>query len=305
MVQIPEQPKRNESTSRTFEPDFICIGMQKAGTGWLFDQLQFHPDFWMPPIKQLHYLEHESTRTGTAEKFLRIAQRNPARRKMRLSHRRDLDERDVAFLEQYVSYDGEPMDIERYVALFHYKGERLSGEINSGYSGLGEETISALAQRLPKLKIFIILRDPVARGWSQVSMAHRNEVFDVRLLDDPSQFRTWLETFPAIKKVAYPSRIVERWRRAAPNLEFKHFFFDLVATDPAEARRRILVFLDADPEKPSGVLSTSHNRKSSDEKLDLTDRIKAVLIGHFADELRACARMFGGPAEAWAAQYGV
>src|SRR5206468_12793023 len=38
-------------------PDFICIGMPKAGTGWLSDQLQFHPDFWMPPVKSLHYLD--------------------------------------------------------------------------------------------------------------------------------------------------------------------------------------------------------------------------------------------------------
>ena len=166
-----------QGISQAPEPDFICIGMQKAGTGWLFDQLQFHPDFWMPPVKQLHYLEHERTKTGTAEKFLRIARRNPVRRKMRLSHRREWDERDVAFLEQYVGYDGEPMDIEKYIALFRYKGNCLSGEINSGYSGLGEETISALAQRLPDLRVFIILRDPVARGWSQVSMAYRNGEF--------------------------------------------------------------------------------------------------------------------------------
>ena len=38
-------------------PDFICIGMQKAGTGWAYDQLQYHPDFWMPPVKEIHYLD--------------------------------------------------------------------------------------------------------------------------------------------------------------------------------------------------------------------------------------------------------
>jgi Sulfotransferase family len=294
-----------QGISQVPEPDFICIGMQKAGTGWLFDQLQFHPDFWMPPVKQLHYLEHERTKTGTAEKFLRIARRNPVRRKMRLSHRREWDERDVAFLEQYVSYDGEPMDIEKYIALFRYKGNCLSGEINSGYSGLGEETISALAQRLPDLRVFIILRDPVARGWSQVSMAYRNENFDIHLLDNPQRFGVWLKTFPAINKVAYPSRIVERWLRAAPKLEFKHFFFDLVADEPEEARRQILLFLGADPEKPSADLSANHNRKSSDKKLELSNGIQMALIEHFAEELRACSRIFGGPAEAWATRYGI
>jgi hypothetical protein len=136
-------------------------------------------------------------------------------------------------------------------------------------------------------------------------MAHRNENLDLRLLDNPTEFRTWLETYPPVKKVAYPSQIVERWRRAAPNLELKHFFFDLVATEPAEARRQILLFLGADPGKASGALAAGHNRKSNDKKLELTDQIKSVLIEHFTDELRACAQMFGGPAEAWAARYSI
>jgi hypothetical protein len=33
-------------------PDFLCVGVPKAGTGWLFDQLNAHPDFWMPPVKE-------------------------------------------------------------------------------------------------------------------------------------------------------------------------------------------------------------------------------------------------------------
>ena len=38
-------------------PDFLCIGAQKAGTHWLYDQLQHHDDFWMPPIKELHFFD--------------------------------------------------------------------------------------------------------------------------------------------------------------------------------------------------------------------------------------------------------
>src|SRR5438093_12007205 len=39
-------------------PDFLCVGAQKAGTSWLYRQLEPHPDFWMPPIKELHYLDN-------------------------------------------------------------------------------------------------------------------------------------------------------------------------------------------------------------------------------------------------------
>jgi hypothetical protein len=44
---------------RASGPDFMCIGAQKAGSRWLYDQLALHPSFWMPPIKelQLHYFD--------------------------------------------------------------------------------------------------------------------------------------------------------------------------------------------------------------------------------------------------------
>jgi len=35
-------------------PDVICIGMEKAGTGWLYDQLAHADGAWMPPIKELN-----------------------------------------------------------------------------------------------------------------------------------------------------------------------------------------------------------------------------------------------------------
>src|SRR4051794_11487807 len=39
-------------------PHFLCIGAQKAGTSWLFVQLQQHPQVWMPPVKELHFFDH-------------------------------------------------------------------------------------------------------------------------------------------------------------------------------------------------------------------------------------------------------
>jgi hypothetical protein len=38
-------------------PDFLCVGVHKGGTTWLYQQLDSHPDFWMPPLKELHYFD--------------------------------------------------------------------------------------------------------------------------------------------------------------------------------------------------------------------------------------------------------
>jgi hypothetical protein len=37
--------------------DLLGIGMARAGTSWLFDNLKCHPDFWVPPIKGTYYLD--------------------------------------------------------------------------------------------------------------------------------------------------------------------------------------------------------------------------------------------------------
>jgi len=33
-------------------PDFLCVGIHKGGTTWLYQQLDSHPNFWMPPLKE-------------------------------------------------------------------------------------------------------------------------------------------------------------------------------------------------------------------------------------------------------------
>jgi len=81
-------------------PDFLCVGAQKAGTSWLYHQLDFHPDFWMPPIKELHYFDTLS----------RVKRRKPPRYQ---------DERDQWFLARLVELSALPyIDLGTYSQLF-------------------------------------------------------------------------------------------------------------------------------------------------------------------------------------------
>src|SRR5437667_372467 len=49
----------NRSSPSDSRPDFLCVGAQKGGTTWLYQQLDSHPDFWMPPIMEVHYRQIE------------------------------------------------------------------------------------------------------------------------------------------------------------------------------------------------------------------------------------------------------
>jgi Sulfotransferase family len=288
-------------------PDFMCIGMQKAGTGWVFDQLQYHPDFWMPPIKELHYLDRETPKFGNAKKKLRKARKSKKRKKEggNPRFRRAWDERDFEFMNEAITLSGKPIDLVRYGRLFRFKGPLLSGDVTPGYSGMREEVIADVANDFPDVKILLLVRDPVTRLWSQISMANRREKFDRSLLKNPAKFREFLDEYKPFQKVGFPARIAERWEQHAPKVAFQHFFFDDIAKEPHETRRRILQYLGADPDKSSGDLKPEHNRKAAAEKLKLSDDIKAEIAGFFKDELRAAAARFGGHASTWLSLYGV
>ena len=55
-----EHKNGNGSDANGARPDFLCVGAQKGGTTWLYQQLDSHPDFWMPPVKELHYFDQLS-----------------------------------------------------------------------------------------------------------------------------------------------------------------------------------------------------------------------------------------------------
>jgi hypothetical protein len=295
--------------SRVEGPDFICVGMPKAGTGWLFDQLQYHPDFWMPPVKEFDYLMREVPRLKNVRNRLERS-KQPRRagkdgKSLKWANRRPGDERDTNFLQEASASIGQPMDIGRYIALFRFKGDLLSGDVSPTYVTLKDDVIAQVAQRLPHTKVLLLVRDPVARASSQISMAYRRGKLDETLVQDPDALRAYLAKSKTTSESSFPTQLVARWKRNAPEIGFRVFLFDEIERDADRARRDILSFLGADPEKKSGAFAANHNRKSDAKKLQLADGAKAVLVEHFADEIRACAAMFGGPARDWVSRYGL
>lgn len=282
-------------------PDFICVGMPKAGTGWLFDQLQFHPDFWMAPIKGFHYLDSKKPSMRNAERKLKRLQRRPEKP---LAGRRAGDERDLAFLQEAVALSGKRRDLKSYAALFRFKGDRLSGDITAPYAGVRADAMGEVNAAIPEVKIVCLVREPISRIWSNVSMSYRAGRLDRALLANPPALLDFIMQTP-MYEFAFASRVAKLWAENAPKVQFRSFLFDDIEARPDKARRDILTYVGADPAKDSGALAAGHNRKAKSEKLALTDDIRRVLVEHFADEVRECGRLFGGHAREWPARYGL
>ena len=276
---------RKEGPAGNTGPDFLCIGAHKAGTTWLYQQLDSHPDFWMPPVKELHYFDQLS-------------------RVKRAAHPRCRDERDRRFLERLTSLSAEPgIDLENYGRLFEPKASLFSGDISPNYSTLSDEVIREVVGYFPNLKVIFLVRDPVERVWSHLSMEvhyHQIEPFDVTNIDEVN--RNLLRRGMLLR--SYPSAVVARWKRYVYPEQFRVYFFDDLQTNPAELRRSILRFLGADPDKPSGQLSADNNSWTRMEKLPLTNEVRSHLAQFFKKELKTCAARLGGPARDWPARYG-
>jgi hypothetical protein len=283
--------------------------MPKTGTGWLFDQLESHPDFWMPPVKELLYLNQEVPRLQFLEdrswRALERARNNTKKKVSERVLRREVSApRDIEFINYARSIRGLPRDIGRYAQLFRCKGELLSGDITPPYWSLDEATISSVATELPGAKILLLVRDPVARAWSRISVLYRNNNFDPNMLEDRSRFESLLRKSKKIGGLL-ATEVAQNWLRHLEAKNFKVVFFDDIAEVPQNTRADVLRFLGADPDKPGKPLPPDYNRKADYKKLDLTDGAKAALSEHFRDEIVASAELFGGRAREWPARYGL
>lgn len=274
-----------KSSARSAGPDFLCVGAHKAGSTWLYQQLDSHPDFWMPPVKELHYFDQLS-------------------RVQRAGRPRCRDERDSRFLEQLEDLSAEPgINLKNYGRLFESTTRLLSGDISPNYSTLGDEVIRQIVGYFPNLKVIYLARDPVERLWSHLSMeVHYGQIQPFDPTNVNEVHRNVLRRGMLLR--SYPSTVVARWKRRVHAKQFRVYFFDDLQSDPAALRRSIVRFLGADPEKPSNRSPADYNSWNRMEKLPLTNEVRSHLAQLFKKELKTCAARLGGPARNWPARYG-
>src|SRR6266566_3828362 len=201
-----EHKKGNGSGANGALPDFLCVGVHKGGTTWLYQQLAEHPDFWMPPLKELHYFDQLSGIPPVASARAR-------------------DDRDHHFLESLKRLSARShLDLEDYARLFAPKGSLLSGDITPAYSMLNDEVIERIVSHFPNLKVIFLARDPVERAWSQLSMGVRlRNIIPFDAADVHDVIRNLLD--PGVLLRSHPSKVVARLKRYVRPELFRVYFF--------------------------------------------------------------------------------
>lgn len=276
-------------------PDFLGIGLQKAGTSWLYEQLSRHPEIWMPKRKELHFFD-----TSLNEDWNLRRQRRARKRLLEIANQLMADgenesEVDFSELEEQVLLSKPDNDLAWYSSIWSKLSpvEKVAGEITPAYSIIEEETIRVIKEELKVPKVILLLRDPVERAWSQYKMMTE------RKSNDPDK----VYKKKRLLERGNVERILNRWESHYKEDELFIGFFEEIREDPHGLLARICGFLDVKYESALFPYAASPVRVSRDEVCP--DHIQSFFVEHYTKDLIYLANRFGGYPRQWALRYGV
>ena len=281
-------------------PDFLCIGAQRSGTTWLYQNLSAHPQIWLPPIKELHYF---SAQDKSLKRKLNVYLRHL--RVRILDSFQDLFSLNIELLERlawdFHYFIGKHNDAW-YVALFRPATGQIAGEVTPDYAALNIEKIHEIQTLNPKLKIIYLMRDPLERSWSGATK------------DLARQRRRYIEAVPdneLYKKLSGPGTmlrsnhllVLKKWESVFDEEQFFIGFFDDVVDRPQELLQRIYRFLDISDSKVYISPDISNKVNSAGKyKSPIKWQFQVHLAKQQIAQLRKLSKRFGGPTNKWLKQ---
>jgi Sulfotransferase family len=239
-------------------PDFFVVGHEKCGTTALDLMLKSHPQIFMPQIKEQRFFAPE----------LRGGMRNPRSRD-----------------------GGRPRRLEDYLALFAAAApEQRVGEASPQY--LRSRTAAArIAAVQPAARIVAILREPASflrsfhLQWVQNRVETERDLRKAIALEPERREgrriprgRHVPETLFYSDHVHYVEQL-ERYRAVFPREQLLVLIYDDFRRDNVETVRRVLRFLEVDPDAPLEPVETRPLKA-----------VRSPLLKHVADSARAARR---------------
>lgn len=217
----------------TRTPDLFIVGAPKSGTTSVYEWLKGHPDVYMTPVKEPCYYSRDLAADKSGN-FLR--------------------------------YDA---DRDRYVALFAEAGEaKRVGEASTRYL-YSKEAPGLIAREQPTAYVVAILRNPV----DMIASLHAHKLAggteDLPRLEDalgaeeerhagkriPKDSNPYLATY---RDRARFGEQLARWHEAFRPERVHVIVFEDLVREPATHFRRLLEFLDVDPDYQPEAF-TAHN----------------------------------------------
>lgn len=278
---------------------FFCIGAQKAGTTWLYDYLSRSPDVHFSPNKELHYFD---VRAGRADLVMDL-RLDILRKQAEILALKDgrLQPNHIQRLRESVEllgiYTGQGEGARRHQPYLRYllrgrKEQKAVGDITPAYAVLDRATYADMAT-IGQAKFLFILRDPVARMWSQIRMAASIELGEGAApgaLAEACTARARLlienrNRLPRLERADY-LRTMEELEAAVPAERILYVFYeDLFGGGGTE---EICRFLGIAPLPADGG-----SKVNEGSRVELPDDIRATFREAFDRQYQGLSRRFG------------
>ena len=200
------------------KPNFIIIGAMKAATTSLYTYLKQHPDVFMTTIKEPMFFNNFQKNTN-----FKVHGRKGKK---------------ITTFEQY------------YPLFDAVKNEKAIGEASPAYIS-NEDCPSLIQQHLPDTKIIAILRQPVARAYSNflhARRADREPIADFETAFNKEAERKAENWSPLYhyKGKGYYTEQLERYYTLFPKENIKILLFEDLIKNPIESTQDVFKFLNID-----------------------------------------------------------
>lgn len=266
-------------------PDFIGIGMERAGTSWLFSQIASHPDIWVPPLKELHFFDviDPPAKYLTHRYFYHLKSRlkQKAAPFMKLPNRPEFKKNDYLtyLLWDFYFFTGR-FDVQWYTRLFdkRFTGGKICGEITPAYSNLTAETIHMILEMNPQVKFLLSVRNPMKRMLS--GLIHHFRHIEKRNFEDVSE----KEMLSFLKNSAAQNRsdvgnILQTWQNHVPADQLAIQSFERVAEDPKGLIKDTYAYLGVDDSylPPESLYKKKINAYTRTE-FEMPESVREILL---------------------------
>lgn len=201
-------------------PNFVIVGAPKSGTTSLFYYLKQHPDIYLPVRKELHYFSYEYLKENT---------NGPG-------------DKDVlsSLCANRREYESHYIDV---------RNERMIGDVSPSYlyySNVSERILSELG----KIKIVMILRNPVEKAYTQYMHLIRDNretlsFYDALMEEQKRMLAGWSDIWRYAESSLYAKK-VKKYISVFGPANVKIILFDDLVIAPDEVMRSLFEFLNVD-----------------------------------------------------------
>jgi len=246
---------------------FLSVGAMKAGTTWLYVQLDDHPDIYVTPVKETHYFESMTGKWNLLSHEDRI---------QKFKMYTNMNQKSIDNIYWYVNYAKSPhIDDNWYQSLFENSNKMYCADFCNLNCFLGKSGWLKVRENFyGKLRVIYCLRDPFKRVWSHYKFHMEWIGKGDKIVTDFKNFKSLLEEDFFYDVVRY-DRAIDRLEKELSKDELKIYYFEDFRKKPQESLNNLYDFLEiAKVETNKTKLDTKVN---SSQTIDLPEEWKDYL----------------------------